>query len=231
MSIATMTLKPLNESELFFVNNQVNGAFLHKFGSSQGYGMFCSVAKQQNFKCAVGGPQAKASYATYLKNAKAGNTTLLAQMSAAYNGLDGFTKAAMAKKITTGKALQSKTFNTACFKGYTVNELHEIAGLAGVSVSGNKANVCAQLQASGVDLTALWAGGSDITINPKAKQVGPAAWQRYARSTKKRGRVPRTYAELEAYAPATSPLALAAGQNGALTPAETTFWDKLNGTS
>ena len=225
LNIATMTLKPLNEAELTFVNNQVNGAFLHKFGSSQGFGMFCNVAKQQGFKCA-GGPQAKGSYATYLKNAKVSgpNPNLFAQMTAAYGTLDGFTRAAMAKKITKGKALQAKTFNTGCFTKFTVNELHEIAGLAGVSVSGNKANVCAQLQASGVDLTALWAGGSDITINPKAKQVGPAAWQAYARSTKKRGRVPRTYAGAEAYTSA-GPTA-----NGLDAP-ETAFWDKLNGAS
>jgi len=222
-SIATMTLKPLNESELNFVNNQVNAAFLRKFGSSQGFGMFCNVAKQQGFKCA-GGTQAKGSYATYLKNAKVGNTNLFAQMTAAYGALDGFTKAAMAKKITKGKALQAKTFNTGCFTKFTVSELKEIADVAGVSVSGNKADVCAQLTASGVDLDAFWAGGQNVTINPKAKQVGPAAWQAYARSTKKRGRVPRSYAQVEGYTSA------APDPNG-LTAGEVAFWDKLNGAS
>ena len=226
-SIATMTLKPLNEAELNFVNKQVNGAFLHKFGSTQGFGMFCNVAKQQGFKCA-GGPQAKGSYATYLKNAKAGTAvtapTLFSQMTAAYGTLDGFTKAAMAKKITKGKALQSKTFNTGCFTKFTVAELHEIAGLAGVKVSGNKANICAQLKKSGVPLDTLWAG-TDVTITPQASQAGPAAWEAYASRTKKRGRVPRSYAQIDAYTSA------APSDNGGLTDPEIAFWDKLNGAS
>ena len=228
--MADITLTPLNQGELDFVTNQVNNTFLHNFGTSQGYGMFCSVAKQQGFKCA-GGPQAKGSYATYLKNAKAGNTSLFSQMTSAYNNLDGFTKAAMAKKIVKGKALQSKTFNTGCFTKFTVAELHEIASLAGVKVSGNKANVCSQLSASGVDLAGLWGQSQNITINPKQKQTGQAGWQAYARKTKKRaGAIPRTYAGMEAYAPSAIPLALAQ-QNGALTPAEKTYIASLNGSS
>ena len=223
--MADITLTPLNQSELDFVTNQVNGAFLHNFGTSQGYGMFCSVAKQQGFKCA-GGPQAKGSYATYLKNAKVGGTNLFQTMTRAYNDLDGFTKAAMAKKIVKGKALQAKTFNTGCFTKFTVGELHEIAGLAGVKVSGNKANVCAQLQASGVDLAALWSGGQDITINPKAKKTGVAGWEAYARKTTPRAAKIRTYGEAETY---DKPFSLLPG--APLTAAQQAFYAKLRSAS
>lgn len=218
-TVANMTLKPLSEGELNFVNTQVQSSFLHKFGTSQGFSMFCKVAGQKNFKCA-GGPQAKASYATYLKNAKVGNTNLFAQMTAAYSALDGFTKAAMAKKIGNGKALQSKTFNTGCFTKFTVNDLKEIAGLAGVTVSGNKADICAQLSASGVDLQALWAGGQNITLSPKANGSGLAAWEQYARNTKKTGRVPRSYSDVSDYQ--------GDADTAGLTDDQIAFWDKLN---
>ncbi len=221
MSLATMTLKPLTEAELNFINNQVNGAFLHKYGTAKGYGMFCKVANQQGFKC-QGGPQAKASYATYLKNASTPGGTLLAQAVAGYNALDGFTKAAMAGGVKKGKDLKDKTLNVACFTKFTVQELKDIADAYKIKVSGSKANVCAQLQASGVDLTALWAGQGTLTIG--AKQPGPAAWKAYASKTKKRGRVPRSYAQAADYEAASLPRV-----GAPLSAADVAYWDSLNG--
>ena len=222
--ISTVKLVPLNQNELTFVDSKVNNAFLHKFGSTQGFGMFCSVSKQQGFKCSSG-PQAKASYATYLKNAKVSGGNLFVQMTTAYNSLDGFTKAAMAKKIIKGKTLQSKTFNTGCFTKFTKGELVEIAELAQVSVSGNKANICSQLQASGVDLSGLWAGSNNITINPQSKQTGTAAWQQYARSTNKRGAATKQYGSVSD--PTNFNAFAASVQEGGLTKNEIAFYTKL----
>lgn len=206
--MAAPAINRLNQAELDFVNNQVTGAFLHQYGTSGGYGMFCKLATQQGFKCA-GGAQSKGSYATYLKNAITGGGSLWARMVNDYNNLDGFTKASMAKGITKSKALKPpQPFQSGCFKNFTVNDLRDIADAAGVKVSGNKAQICGQLQKAGVSPAALWGQDSQTVqlSTPAAPGRGQVAWQQYARSTnKKRPRAPKTYASAKDYVPSAIP--------------------------
>lgn len=226
---APPTIARLTQGELDFVNNQVNAGFLHKYGTSGGFGMFCKLATQQGFKCANGtGPQSKSSYASYLKNATTGGgVTLWSQMVGDYNDLDGFTKASMAKAIGKGKALKPpQPFQSGCFKNFTVSDLKDIAEMAGVKVHGNKAQICGQLQKAGVDPTALWGAGSQsVSIQSiAAPGKGKAAWEAYARATKKRGvKAPKTYAG--ALAEAAKKFS---DDPSTLTPAELAFLQSLN---
>lgn len=214
-------LEPLTERQLDFVNTQVSADFLHHFGSTRGYSLFCKVALAQGFKCREGS-QSKASYATYLRNAKVNGGTLFDAMITAYNELDNFSKAAMAKQIHGGRKLKPVTFNVGCFRNYTVADLKEIAGLAGVKVDGNKAKICAQLQNAGVDPT-LWGAAPDVTVAPGQTGTGLQAWKRYARRTKKRDAAVQTYAGANSYKPPYLPQG-AAG----LTPAEKAYLASLN---
>lgn len=206
--MAAPTIDRLNQAELEFVNNQVTATFLHQYGTSGGYSMFCKLATQQGFKCA-GGAQSKGSYATYLKNAITGGGSLWAQMVKDYNNLDGFTKASMAKGITKSKALKPPApFQSGCFKNFTVSDLKDIADAAGVRVSGNKAQICGQLQKAGVNAEALWGQGSqEVQLStPAAPGRGQMAWEQYVRSTnKKRPRAPKTYASALDFAPEYKP--------------------------
>lgn len=101
---APSSIKPLNSSELDFVDNFVSSKFLHELGTPTGFNEFCKLAVRTGAlkTCANGTKRNKQAYATYLKAAE-----LWTPLMKKYNGLDAFTKQGMAKQVTKGNGLSS----------------------------------------------------------------------------------------------------------------------------
>jgi len=212
-------LKPLSQGELLFVETMVTKDFLTQFGTSRGFSEFCKTANRQGFTCS-GGAGAKSSYATYLKNAKAGGSTLLQKMATAYGSLDGFTKAGMRSTVYQGNSLKTRKIVPKCLlKDYKLEDLRAVAKAYGIAHAGKtKLELCSALSEQLTD-TQLKQIFNVTAINEKegvAVSVTPASrsqtdWKDYARRGFKGARKgAKTYTEMQAddssYTDSDSPL-------------------------
>lgn len=207
--MANTKVSLLTADEIDFVSNDISGTFLRSYGTSAGFRAFCSLVKDTDFKCPgkvgrkgekASGLQSKEAYATYLKNARmADGRSLLQRLINDYNtNLDPFTKYAMRKSVGRGDKLQKpQTFNVGCFTRFTAGQLREIADVAGVSVKGNKVEVCAKLQEAGVPLDALWGTAQTITLAKGSTADKTKVWKAYLRKTLRKPGAQATYSGVQ----------------------------------
>lgn len=172
-------IQPLTGTELDFVTNFVSKDFLYRYGTPSGFNYFCDAAEDAGvMDCKRGGKEA---YGTYLKN-----IGKLKNALADYKQLDPWTQAAMMTKVSKGNQLAKGTAKLDCFAGkYTVSDLRDIASAFDIPVSGNKVNICMQLQTAlsattpGKAVLAELFKGNDINFANIAPGADAVAEQNY----------------------------------------------------
>lgn len=131
-----MSFKRLTDKELQFVES-VPLSWLRNAGQGsmgatmQGFRLWCELAKKsgnlaKGLSCRVAGPYGKALYATYLKSEV---SNAMGALKAAYNGLDNFSKIALARQSQKAYAAAAKKegfVSRGCFLGADKNTLAAI---------------------------------------------------------------------------------------------------------